>query len=64
MLLINIGSTSCGGNVVRVNGVSKFSELYITLQCSTNNLYLVHTEISSYHADKVCMRRDRRQDLP
>jgi len=23
MLLINIGSTSCGGNVVRVNGVSK-----------------------------------------
>ena len=22
MLLINIGSTSCGGNVVRVNGVS------------------------------------------
>lgn len=31
MLLINIGSTSCGGNVVRVNGVSRKGHLIVNL---------------------------------
>jgi len=55
MLLINIGSTSCGGNVVRVNGVSTSKRRLITDICII--------ETSAHLVNEVRLRRDWRQDF-